>query len=93
MPQMVMLPALGERLPVSICIVVVLPAPLGPSRPRTSPRRRVKSIARTAACAPKDRDSAAGADRRLGAGSMTGPSWARLFYPANIPKLSETLKI
>ena len=56
MPHILMLPVLGARLPVSICIVVVLPAPLGPSKPSTSPRRKSTSMPRTARLPPKFRD-------------------------------------
>ena len=37
-------PALQRTIPNRILISVVLPAPLGPSNPNTSPRRTVKSI-------------------------------------------------
>ena len=40
---------------VSIRTVVVLPAPFGPSRPRTSPRRTSRSIPRTAQRSPNRR--------------------------------------
>ena len=42
MPQMLIAPSVGARLPVSICMVVVLPAPLGPRKPRTSPRFKLQ---------------------------------------------------
>ena len=48
-----MLPASGRTSPSSIRSSVVLPAPLGPSRPRTSPGRRVRSTASTATVDPK----------------------------------------
>src|SRR5688572_5353450 len=48
-------PSVGARLPVSICIVVVLPAPLGPRKPSTSPRLSSSAMFFTAACAPKRR--------------------------------------
>jgi uncharacterized protein (TIGR02001 family) len=47
---------LGARFPVNICMVVVFPAPLGPSRPSTSPRRSSRSIPRTAGLPPKLRE-------------------------------------
>ena len=43
-----MAPALGARLPVSICMVVDLPAPFGPRKPSTSPRARSKLTSLTA---------------------------------------------
>ena len=52
MPVMVMLPAVGVRAPVSIFIVVVLPAPLGPKKPVISPFSSWKLIAFTAVCCP-----------------------------------------
>ena len=50
-------PADGARLPVSICMVVVLPAPLGPRKPRISPRFNSRLMSSTTVCAPKRRDS------------------------------------
>src|ERR687894_804635 len=41
-------PDVGVRSVISILIVVVLPAPFGPSRPNSSPRRTVKLTPRTA---------------------------------------------
>src|SRR5258705_4181194 len=58
MPQMSTSPLVGARLPVSICMVVVLPAPFGPSSPRTSPRLSCRETSRTARLLPYDRDSA-----------------------------------
>ena len=55
-PQILMAPALGARLPVSICMVVVLPAPLGPRKPSTSPCLSCKSTLSTAMWLPKCRD-------------------------------------
>ena len=81
MLQMEMLPALGARLPVSICMVVVLPAPLGPSNPRTSPRRKVKSMSRTAACAPNCRDSCRALTVVTTLDSMTQSSKGALVEP------------
>src|SRR3954447_13548141 len=46
-------PALGRTRPSSIRSVVVLPAPLGPRKPYTSPRRTVRSTASTAVRGPK----------------------------------------
>ena len=42
------LPLVGEMRPVSILIVVVLPAPFGPRKPKISPRFTVKLTPRTA---------------------------------------------
>src|SRR5208283_5837243 len=46
-------PSLGGSSVVSIRTTVVLPAPLGPSRPKTSPRRTSKLTLSTAVKAPK----------------------------------------
>src|SRR5271156_7160005 len=47
------LPSLGGSSVVSIRTNVVLPAPLGPSRPKTSPRRTSKLTLSTAVKVPK----------------------------------------
>ena len=44
--------AAAARYPSRISTVVVLPAPLGPSRPNTSPRRTSNERPRTASTAP-----------------------------------------
>src|SRR5262245_31769674 len=46
-------PALGVRNPVTIFIVVDLPAPLGPRKPRTSPLATSKDTPSTALRGPK----------------------------------------
>src|SRR5687768_14771161 len=46
-------PAVGRRKPVIIRMVVVLPAPLGPRRPSTSPGWASKLTSSTATVAPK----------------------------------------
>src|SRR5260370_27249293 len=46
-------PAVGAISVVSILTIVVLPAPLGPSSPKTSPRRTSKLTWSTAVKAPK----------------------------------------
>src|SRR5215831_12294299 len=46
-------PLLGTRMPIIIRIVVVLPAPLGPRNPNTSPRSTDRSRSRTAVTSPK----------------------------------------
>src|SRR3954454_718126 len=53
-PSTVTRPALGRTRVVIVPIVVVLPAPLGPSRPKISPSWTVKSIPATAS-GPSDR--------------------------------------
>src|SRR5579863_814730 len=47
-------PPSGLVSPMSMSMVVVLPAPLGPSRATVEPRRSVRSSPRTARTAPKD---------------------------------------
>ncbi len=56
-PSMRMLPLVGFSSVVSILMVVVLPAPLGPRKANTSPRPTVKSRPRTAWKVPKVRTS------------------------------------
>ena len=46
------LPEVGSIIPVSILMVVDLPAPLGPSNPTSCPVGISRSIPRTAGCAP-----------------------------------------
>ena len=48
MPAMRALPASGSRKPVSIFMVVDLPAPLGPRKPSTSPCRTRSEMPSTA---------------------------------------------
>src|SRR6185312_1654939 len=45
-------PAVGVRKPVTIFMVVDLPAPFGPRKPNTSPFPTLRSIPATAATAP-----------------------------------------
>src|SRR5687767_9560259 len=52
-PPTVTLPALGGMKPVTMRMVVDLPAPLGPRKPSTSPRSTVKETSSTARLAPK----------------------------------------
>src|SRR5262245_15784048 len=52
-PHTLTLPAVGERKPVIIFIVVDLPAPLGPRKPRTSPLSTRKDTSSTAVNGPK----------------------------------------
>jgi hypothetical protein len=49
----VTVPSLGLRMPVSILIVVDLPAPLGPKKPYSVPRSTAKSTWSTAQKSPK----------------------------------------
>src|SRR5579863_2627361 len=51
-PQTIAVPAVGARNPVIIFIVVDLPAPLGPRKPRTSPAGTVNETSSTAASGP-----------------------------------------
>src|SRR5688572_32963544 len=50
---MLALPASGASNPHRMRTAVVLPAPLGPSRPNTSPRTRLNVTSDSAACSPK----------------------------------------
>ena len=50
----VALPPVGRASVQSMLIVVVLPAPLGPRKPKTSPRATSKLTPRTASISPKD---------------------------------------
>ena len=52
-PNTVIVPPCGFSRVVSIRIVVVLPAPLGPSRPNVSPGSIRRFTWSTAVCAPK----------------------------------------
>ncbi|MNP26653.1 hypothetical protein D3C76_1195160 [compost metagenome] len=52
-PKMLALPEVGARKPVSIFMVVDLPAPLGPRKPRTSPGATRKDRLSTAVCCAK----------------------------------------
>jgi hypothetical protein len=51
-PAIAMRPRDGRITPHAIAIVVVLPAPLGPSRPKNSPVWISTSSSPTATCAP-----------------------------------------
>lgn len=52
-PTTVARPAVGAISPQNIRMVVVLPEPFGPSRPKTSPRLIVRSSRSTATSEPK----------------------------------------
>src|SRR5260221_3681730 len=52
-PQTVTVPEVGVRNPVTIFIVVDLPAPFGPRKPRTSPRGTEQVMPSTARRGPK----------------------------------------
>src|SRR6266536_5354444 len=54
-PRIRMLPLDGASSPVSILIVVDLPAPLGPRKPKKLPRRTCRLMLSTAVKAPKER--------------------------------------
>ena len=56
-PARVIEPASGARYPAIIRMVVVLPAPLGPSRPVIWPGWSRKDRSRTARVEPKDLDA------------------------------------
>src|SRR5579871_831848 len=52
-PHTTAVPELGARKPVIIFMVVDLPAPLGPRKPNTSPRRTASDTSSTATIDPK----------------------------------------
>src|SRR5437667_12712691 len=52
-PQTLTRPDVGARNPVIIFMVVDLPAPLGPRKPKTSPRSTTRSMPATAVIGPK----------------------------------------
>src|ERR1051326_7977088 len=52
-PSMSVSPEVGSRYPHIILMVVLLPAPLGPSRPKISPPPMVKDTPLTASCLSK----------------------------------------
>src|SRR5208337_4463288 len=54
-PYTLAAPALGGSIVVSIFIVVVLPAPFGPSRPKIEPAATLKDSSLTAVNDPKRR--------------------------------------
>ncbi len=56
-PRIAMLPALGSRSPVSILMVVDLPAPFGPRKPKNWPEATLSVTSATAVSAPKRRVS------------------------------------
>src|SRR5688572_6414568 len=86
MPQIAMLPPLGARLPVSICMVVVLPAPLGPRKPSTSPRFRSRSRLLTAVCEPNLRVSP-----RAWMVATAASEGIRSHYPARLLAVCENI--
>ena len=51
-PNASMVPPVGVSSPSSSLMVVVLPAPFGPTNPKTSPRCSVRSMSVTAAAEP-----------------------------------------
>src|SRR5829696_10123954 len=54
-PRTLTSPAVGSRAPVIIRIVVVLPAPEGPTMPRIAPAGTSMSMSKTPAPSPKSR--------------------------------------
>src|SRR6202007_1807494 len=52
-PPMLILPEVGGMKPVTMRMVVDLPAPFGPRKPSTSPRSTLKEMSSTARFAPK----------------------------------------
>src|SRR5438094_533857 len=56
-PTTVPEPPLGSKMPHSMRMVVDLPAPLGPSTPKISPRLTCRDTSFTAVSEPKRRDS------------------------------------
>ena len=67
-------PASGERRVERIRTVVVLPAPLGPSTPRTVPGAASRSTPSSARTSPNDLDEAADLDR-----------WGEGMHPGSLP--------
>src|SRR5205823_5646324 len=57
MPRISMRPEVGASSPVSILMVVDLPAPLGPRKPKNCPGATCKSMPSTATRSPKRRDN------------------------------------
>ena len=51
-PKIFAIPEVGDEIPVSMRIVVVLPAPLGPKNPKVSPAATEKLISLTAVASP-----------------------------------------
>ena len=75
-------PSIGSRV-ASILSMVVLPAPLGPSTPKTSPRRTSRSIPSTARKSPKVLTSPEAATARSVSGiRVMATPWTGWFHPA-----------
>ena len=55
LPRISMVPALGSSRPVSILMVVDLPAPFGPRKPKNCPGATLKVTSSTAVSSPKRR--------------------------------------
>ena len=62
-------PSIGSRV-ASIRSIVVLPAPLGPSTPKTSPRRTSRSTSSTARWSPKALTRPVARDGQVGVGQV-----------------------
>ncbi len=78
-PFSTMSPPLGGRLPASRSNMVVLPAPLGPIRPRISPRRTSKDTSLTASSPPKRRTTCFAVS--TGAPTATSPVETKSSFP------------
>jgi|GEM_PF-5855555 hypothetical protein len=82
-PNSVALPSVGGSRPVSIFIVVDLPQPLEPKKPKISPRSIVKETWSTATKSPKRRvrpsASMAISDLPPGRGGMVRSTWPERF--------------
>src|SRR3984885_8049283 len=73
-PSISICPALGSSTPRIILIVVVLPAPFGPSKPTISPGATWKLTPSTARTSPND-FSRRSTERTQGAGGIINPSY------------------
>src|SRR5690242_3718330 len=71
-------PESGERRPTAIAIVVDFPAPLGPRRPKTSPRWTSRERPSTAVIEPKDLRRLESVSATVDGGEVGGWMW-RLF--------------
>ena len=95
-PATVAVPSVGSSSPHSMRIVVVLPEPLGPSRPKTSPRGICSVRRETAVTAPKRRVSSLDVDRGVahgvsGTSSVTGrPALSRPAGSSNSTLIANT---
>src|SRR5574341_658506 len=74
-PPMRIEPAVGRRIPAIILSVVVLPAPLGPRKPNSSPAGTSRSMPFTAARSPYFLDSPRSSIMSLGFSSRPFAQW------------------